>query len=207
MDADFSLVFSDYQDVQALLVKMRKDCLAISSCLEVISGYHNLVDVLGRVNDNLPDPSITLSIQSLQGYFRDHLRGMETLLADVGGVSHVLVQILAYRNQEALIHTSENIRKIAETSKYESQTISMILKNTRQDSRTVKALSIVAVIYLPVSLVTAIFSTGLIEYGQPSESGAIHVSKNFWLLPVLSLAMLIVTYAIMRGVARFWLPT
>lgn len=154
MDADFSLVFSDYQDVQALLVKMRKDCLAISSCLEVISGYHNLVDVLGRVNDNLPDPSITLSIQSLQGYFRDHLRGMETLLADVGGVSHVLVQILAYRNQEALIHTSENIRKIAETSKYESQTISMILKNTRQDSRTVKALSIVAVIYLPVSLVT-----------------------------------------------------
>jgi hypothetical protein len=69
---------------------MRKDCLAISSCLEVISGYHNLVDVLGRVNDNLPDPSIILSIQSLQGYFRDHLRGMETLLADVGGVSHVV---------------------------------------------------------------------------------------------------------------------
>ncbi|KAG8666896.1 hypothetical protein FPOAC1_011718 [Fusarium poae] len=115
-----------------------------------------------------------------------------------------LAHILSHRNNQALIQTSEHVRQLVESAKVEGQNIQNSLRSSQDDSKTIKMLSIIAVLYLPASLVASVFSTGLIQYGESDDRGSVHLSTSFWLLPVLTLALSFITFSITQIVLRLW---
>ncbi|OBS19141.1 hypothetical protein FPOA_10864 [Fusarium poae] len=183
----FSVAFADYQDIQKFLTRIRTNLSALKNNFGVIKGYQDFINH-----------------STIQNYFRNHLQAMEGLLADGEGTSQVLAHILSHRNNQALIQTSEHVRQLVESAKVEGQNIQNSLRSSQDDSKTIKMLSIIAVLYLPASLVASVFSTGLIQYGESDDRGSVHLSTSFWLLPVLTLALSFITFSITQIVLRLW---
>lgn len=85
-----------------------------------------------------------------------------------------------------------------------------IARHGEKDSKTLKALTLVATLYLPASLVATIFSSELIQ-SQPDGSvpGGTHfvVASQFWIFVVSSSILMAVTYVSMRWLERHLMRT
>jgi hypothetical protein len=99
--------------------------------------------------------------------------------------------ILSFRDQELLNMNSAQLKQIAEADQKEKGAIAEIARWTAEDSRNVRVATIIALIYLPASLVMV--STQLISFSPGSNHSAllranspvlIHIgtsSTNNWL--------------------------
>jgi len=64
-------------------------------------------------------------------------------------------------------------------------------KKNRQDSRTVKIITMVAMLYLPASLVSSLFSTNLVRV-EPSN---VSVGKAMWVYVITTVVLTVCTVA------------
>lgn len=78
--------------------------------------------------------------------------------------SNQLSKILEYRNDEAIRHSEEAIRSNGEALKQitsairtENEKFNELTTQTAQDSKTIKALTFLATLYLPASLIAVRF--------------------------------------------------
>ncbi|KAI1096929.1 hypothetical protein F5B19DRAFT_12678 [Rostrohypoxylon terebratum] len=169
--------------------KLRRDQVVLSSHLDILDRH-----------------ATELAVGSIQAYLRNHKRCIEKLLKDSEGVSQVLIQILNHRNDEILIRTQANTQQMSEENSIGTRSVVMILENSQRDTKMVKVLTIVAMLYLPASLVASIFSSNLVQFGsQPnpqSHNEGVYVAKEFWLLPAVSLGLLVVTFGLTHGLLR-----
>lgn len=116
-----------------------------------------------------------------------------------------LSEILQYRNDEAGKRIIETIREhnksteeLSRVSARESEAIAELIKQSRQDSRIVKALTVVASLYLPATMVASIFNSNLVQTVPVSSSDYAYrfqVSSQFWMFPAFTLALMVASLA------------
>jgi Mg2+ and Co2+ transporter CorA len=83
----------------------------------------------------------------------------------------------------------------------ENATIAGIAKQGQKDSETLKALTHVATMYLPATLVATVFSSNLIQL--QSDSGNMHkshyaIAPQFWIYVVSTALLMILTLGCIR---------
>jgi hypothetical protein len=131
---------------------------------------------------------------------------------------------LEYRNDELIIwnskamhKSSESMREIAMAAKAENRAVALLLAKAQKDSRTVKILTFVAMLYLPASLIAVscvssvlmisdsddnfhmrqtIFSSQLVQFSPAETTGAqqgFHLSNEFWVYPVFTFVLMVIT--------------
>ena len=64
-----------------------------------------------------------------------------------------LFKILDYRNDSTILENGFSLRRLAVTASSEGKLMLQIAEHTRKDSRTMRVASLIALIYLPASLV------------------------------------------------------
>lgn len=132
-----------------------------------------------------------------------------------------LSQILDFRNEEETISSSHTMRDMLKvltdlgtSAQQESESLRMLSEQAQDDARFTKILTFIAMLYLPASLVAVsspsirdrtpscsscdqtVFSSNLIESvasDQTQEPQRFATTAQFWLFPVLALALTIVT--------------
>ncbi|MCJ1343031.1 hypothetical protein MMC31_001220 [Peltigera leucophlebia] len=132
------------------------------------------------------------------------------------GIARILAHILEYRNDELLIKNSEELhmssesaREIATAAKAEQEAVALIVTKVQKDSSLVKILTFVAMLYIPASLIATFFTSNLIQLPSPEKAlmiGKLNVrlSKAFWLYPVLTPVLRVLTLTLVAVSAR-WL--
>lgn len=170
---------------------------------------------------------------------RGHLLWYSGNCSNYGGsgltcVSMQLSQILNYRNEDMLVKSNDALRKsgdamreIALAAKAENELMSALLGKSQRDSRTVKVLTYIALIYLPASLVAVsglmplpqghhgqnlltdggffikeIFNSNLVQTinGNTETTGArLVLAHSFWLYPCITLGLMVLTLLPIMG--------
>ncbi|KAF3942110.1 hypothetical protein ABW19_dt0205172 [Dactylella cylindrospora] len=198
--AGCSVGFVDSQDLQFL----RQQLLKAS---EILDSTARIAKDLGKFSklifEDPTDETACIFSQTLDQYqsrLQNYQRGIATLLDVFSGVGQIISQALQYRNDKAIIRTNsamhengESLKEITIAAKEESEALAALTSKTYKDSRMVKILTIVAVIYVPASLVAEIFSSSLINVSGAPASSQVAVIDKFWVYPLTVATLAVIT--------------
>jgi hypothetical protein len=160
--------------VQNSYRKLHKAQGAIESSLDIVWGltthYKQLID-LGILT---PDCEPLVQFELCSAHLKNYQRSVASLVAYSQSISNLvrvsdldysvssltnpnnnkqLFRLLDHRNDEVLHKNGEALRQISFSTQLASEDTKMLLGKTQEDSRSMKILTFIALIYLPASLV------------------------------------------------------
>ncbi|KAL8923161.1 MAG: hypothetical protein Q9172_003258 [Xanthocarpia lactea] len=213
---DYQIRFDDLQKVQLVRRRLWKVVLALESNLEVTDGcikyYHDVVNILPISRNETSYPSV---IEQFAIRFRGHLRRAQALLRYIEGTSNLLSKVLEVRQNDAVIVASgalqinlELLKKTAVETKQESASLTAIARHGQRDSTSLKALSRVAMFFLPATLLATVFSSSLIQIRSKDDRAhvATHfvVASEFWVYLVASTVLTGLTFCMVVLLEKGW---
>lgn len=121
------------------------------------------------------------------------------------------------KSNEALNRNSEVMREVALATKAENELMAILVGKSQRDSHTIKVLTIIALTYLPASLVAVslphvsppsflclqiismtflkeIFSSNLIQVRMAEKGSHLVMSHSFWMYPVITCGLMLLTF-------------
>ncbi|KAL2839735.1 hypothetical protein BJY01DRAFT_250335 [Aspergillus pseudoustus] len=195
-----TLSYADLQDLHMLQAKFQSTASALTSCIDICKGCHKHVGIHAAA----PDPNLRSILHLFDTYEADvvrHLSQVRKLEARLKCTLELLTKLLMFRNEE-LLHTSNQascktlnaLLDLTTQGKQQQETLNSLLWRGYADSAMLKALSIVATVCLPASLVATIFSSNLVQPGDPERRGNdgayLVLSHQFWVYIAISVPLM-----------------
>ncbi|KAF1992837.1 hypothetical protein P154DRAFT_528197 [Amniculicola lignicola CBS 123094] len=126
-------------------------------------------------------------------------------------------KILEYRNIESLRivnETSERhmsfLKDLTVQLRNDSNISAQVARRTHKDAKGVKALSTVATVFLPASLIATIFSSNLVQIKRdegPGSKTQLELVTQFWVYIVSTMGLTIVTLGCTWFLERQWVKS
>jgi len=167
---DYNVDFSDTQETQVLRHRILKAHSAIEIGLKVAEGLQSFCEKLRKDGDNSIEPWLP-ELAAYASRLCGHKSSFTRLLEITQGTQTLLLKILDYRHDEVIQHNAKAMRDLLAISQREGDTMRVIAQKTQQDSRTMKIVTFVAIVYLPATLVASIFSSSIVNPDDHSNLG------------------------------------
>ncbi|KAH6713197.1 hypothetical protein BKA61DRAFT_71586 [Leptodontidium sp. MPI-SDFR-AT-0119] len=191
---DYSVAFSDSQELQVSRERLLKARSVIESSIESSIGIEAHLNDLGEFSEDPNKKSSQLELQNLRSRMRSHIRALERLLEVSSGTSNLLLKVMDFRNDESVRRSAANTQAILHATRQESEHMSAIAQRTQVDSRSMKIMTSVAIAYLPANLFAGIFSSSIVQNSDgKNTSSARHIGYYILATLVLTLATFSVT--------------
>ncbi|KAI3317714.1 hypothetical protein HD806DRAFT_514077 [Xylariaceae sp. AK1471] len=181
---DYRLSFTDRQNLQILRCDLMKAHAILQSSLSIGKFMRLLYSDSSTLGITVPD-EIILEVDDYIEETKYYQSCVSSLLDRSKEVATLLSTMLEYR-------TGKSTLAIAEQGELES-------KITQKVSNNIRALTIVATLYLPASLLASIFSSSLVQPQSIHEEYTptrFVVAPDFWKFVVVLLPLLLVTFAV-----------
>ncbi|KAI1429752.1 hypothetical protein F5Y12DRAFT_795297 [Xylaria sp. FL1777] len=190
---DYRLSFEDRQRLQRLRQKLIKAKSVLDSSLDLGRRFRKgLPSMTGQLTKELKE-AILVELDDFDAEAKYNKRCIIDLEKRSADAAQLLLSILEHRSVQANEKALTVMMGIAVNSEMEHEL-------EEASSTNVRALTLVATLYLPASLLAGIFSTDLIK----SDLGYFVVSNEFWKFIVVLLPMILVTFAIVYILQRVW---
>ncbi|KAF8526173.1 hypothetical protein BDD12DRAFT_985012 [Trichophaea hybrida] len=124
-----------------------------------------------------------------------HICNVKKHLAFSEDIRLLVFKIMDFRNDELLRVNSYSLKDVAKETASENKAMVTIAKQSLSDSRMVKITTVIATIYLPLSLVASFFSTGLVQYSENGEGANITMRNATWVFIVICVSLMACTLA------------
>ncbi|KAF2658083.1 hypothetical protein K491DRAFT_294685 [Lophiostoma macrostomum CBS 122681] len=151
----------------------------------------------------------TTFMQVASIHWRDYIDEMRDRLEEIdekASFSSVgrKCKILDFRNNEAMQNHERALQQIATDSRSEGENMVRLARQAARDSKLLKALTMLATLYLPASLLATIFSSNLVVSQLSPSSLRAHfvVASDFWIYIILTLSLTLVTSMLMLWMQR-----
>lgn len=133
-------------------------------------------------------------VQQYERIINCHIRNTRKHLRFAEAIHLLTLKIMDFRNDELLQENTDSMRVLAGETVSENKAMVTIANKSAADSRTVTIATVIALIYVPVSLVTSFFSTSLVKYG-PERGGAsaVEIRKEIWVFIVVAVVLMAFT--------------
>ncbi|KIX10395.1 uncharacterized protein Z518_01477 [Rhinocladiella mackenziei CBS 650.93] len=116
---------------------------------------------------------------------------LEALRARLAGVANLVTNFLDLNNGFALQQLGKESRRENDYMRILSERMHVLAEKNSQDASAMTGLTIVGLIYLPLTVVTNIFSTSFI--GMSTTSNTIIITNDWWILLVVAAPLTILT--------------
>ncbi|KAI9739968.1 MAG: hypothetical protein M1818_005024 [Claussenomyces sp. TS43310] len=215
---DYSVTFSDYQRLHLLRQKLLKASADLATCRDIAVGLETRYkDLKDRGMTSSRSSTCSHSLAVYMNKIVHHQRAISSSLQRLKGTAALLNKILEFRDIETLRETNRamqlnlaTLQHIAVQTQRENETLSRIAKQNRKDSMKLKALTLIATVYLPATLLATIFSSSLIS-AVPAisidgkEIGAhFSIFRQFWVYVLGTFALTGVTLAAFLFMNHRW---
>ncbi|KAI3334722.1 hypothetical protein F4824DRAFT_467014 [Ustulina deusta] len=197
---DYRLSFEDRQRLQRLRQKLIKAKSVLESSLDLGLRFRKrLPSMTSRLGKELEEAILTeLDDFDAEAKYNQHcITELEQRSADA---ANLLLSILEHRNGNLSLRSTQTNEKALTVMVGIAVNSEMEHELEEASSTNVRALTVVATLYLPASLLAGIFSTGLIK----SDLGYFVVSGEFWKFIVVLIPMILVTFGIVFTLQRVW---
>ncbi|KAM7213908.1 hypothetical protein V8F06_010727 [Rhypophila decipiens] len=208
----YSLTFRNAQRLEKLRRKLSKARHILSQNTEVARRWIQVAEALalrhGRGEEVGP------LVASAKEYIAelDSHRAVTDLLQDrLSGTERLIYHTLNYRNEEQVIQSTlplngSNEKLLVQLSRLSSRhdAVHDIASEFVSDSKLIKILTLVTVIYAPASFATSLFNTNVIANVPVSEDAPqtrLALAPGFWALPLLVLGLVALT---LLGMWAWW---
>ncbi|KAH9208411.1 hypothetical protein DL95DRAFT_449866 [Leptodontidium sp. 2 PMI_412] len=140
-------------------------------------------------------------IEELEEQLHDieiNIKRTEVLHKRAQATAQLISDVLAYENAQVMNLNGRSLYELTQESKEENSKMRILTERSTRDAAAVKILTVITLIYLPVTVVASIFSSQLI---QVDDHGRISVISESWWFVVVSLPLTVFTFLFWR----YWL--
>ncbi|KAK6513884.1 hypothetical protein TWF506_008315 [Arthrobotrys conoides] len=174
----------DLEDLFEAAQKVQRIRRRLLRALSVLDSNYALADGIAAHFPGI----LTTRIANYKAEIHSHQRNILLMTEHLKETSYLLFNILSFRNDKVSLEGNQAMQ----------QSLSLmgtIAQQGRQDSTTLKLLSMIATLYLPASLVATIFSSNLIELKSDDKGrDTFHVVSQFWLYILVAIALTVLTF-------------
>ncbi|KAF2810676.1 uncharacterized protein BDZ99DRAFT_286872 [Mytilinidion resinicola] len=212
---DFSVTFSDLQQVQHFKQRLRRTSGMLQSYASIIGSFGKHTREHRSPRSEHCERSVCLESDIFGSQIEVYSRRLDMALTYGKGTHKLLSKILQFRHDEVLVRTATTmeanldvLKRISFINGEESRNLSQISKQGQKDSETVKSLTTIATMYLPASLVATLFSSSLIQfqYQTTAMNGKGHfvIAQEFWLYVLVTALLTLVTLGLVALLQKRW---
>ncbi|KAI0811762.1 hypothetical protein GGR55DRAFT_641679 [Xylaria sp. FL0064] len=197
---DYRLSFEDRQRLQRLHQKLIKAKSVLDSSFSLGRRFRNsFLSTVGQLTGELKK-AILVELDDFDAEANYHKRCIMELEQRSADAAHLLLSILEHRNGNLSLRSAQANEKALTVMRDIAVNSEMEHELEEASSTNVRALTVVATLYLPASLLAGIFSTDLIK----SDLGYFVVSKEFWKFIVVLIPLILGTFAIVYTLQSLW---
>ncbi|KAH6680177.1 hypothetical protein B0J14DRAFT_648559 [Halenospora varia] len=196
----FQICFKDSQTLELIRHKLCTSSAIIASYFDTISGCIAFCQNLD-ISPELWEATKT-TLESCSRRMRLHERTANLLLVQSDETRKILSAIIEFRNDETSIKSSHMmgdmmkvLTELGASAKQENASLVTLTEKTCEDSRFIKTLTFIAMLYLPTSLVATIFSSNLLQLVAVGNNAGDNPTRfvlatQFWVFPTLTFTLL-----------------
>ncbi|KAL8773594.1 MAG: hypothetical protein Q9194_004301 [Teloschistes cf. exilis] len=199
----YATTFADSQRTQNIRQRLLRTLTFLDAGLEIAKGCVTHCRELELFEGNTSSQAVFSELEAYSSQMQSHRSMVSNLLEHSRGTMELLFKILEYRNSEsfsrgatALHKDVELLRDVALQSKQESKVMTKLAEQNRSDTRSLKSLSVLGTLYLPVTFLATIFSSNLIELrpiGDAQKDSHLALASDFWLFVVVAVPLIVLT--------------
>ncbi|KAI0968146.1 hypothetical protein F4678DRAFT_443418 [Xylaria arbuscula] len=197
---DYRLSFEDRQRLQRLRQKLIKARSVLDSSLDLSYRLRKRFPSMVNQLSNELKEAIFVELDDFDAEANYNKRCIIELEQRSADAAQLLLSILEHRNGNLGLRSTQANEKALTVMMGIAVNSEMEHELEEASSTNVRALTVVATLYLPASLLAGIFSTDLIN----SNLGYFVVSNEFWKFIVVLIPMILVTFAIVYSLQRIW---
>lgn len=202
--ADYDIKFADSQRLHTLESKLIIAIAVLEENIDIGEGMKRHCNRLERTEKTKIYKKIKeviiCDLEVQIAHLHLHRRAAELLICQLRGTCTLLLKVLDYRNDLIMKDYSKIANELAGIANAQNTSLKVLARETKRDSRLVKVLTVIAIAYLPANLIAAIFSSGLVRTSdQDFHGSSFHISRDFWIYLLTSIAVTIVTVS-----TAFW---
>ncbi|KIW25904.1 uncharacterized protein PV07_09040 [Cladophialophora immunda] len=197
---DYSVRFTDRQTVQLL----RRKLLKAASILQASTDIGCMIKARFEKSNLFTADLLNVLITELDDYIAEatyYRRCVDDLLQRSWDTNNLLTNILEYRVGSSTLETSktsdsalQKMKEIAVQGEWDNEL-------NQKTSITTKALTVVATIYLPASLLSGLFCSNLVQIDANNHLVAV---QDFWKFVVILMPMMAGTFAFVAALQKYW---
>jgi hypothetical protein len=195
---DYVVTFKDMQRLQLIRQRLFRAQSVLDSQMVIVERCKSLDNRLaGLMNSEMSDRTLSSNFEAYTSQIEIHRNDIGRIIQYSWGTIEILSKILEFRNDETVLQTNQAAKNNLEVLSRMAVQEGQIAEHARKDSRLLKALNVIAIVYLPASLIATIFSSNLIDT-QPNRSGSGNhfvIADQFWVYVLVTAALAIVTFA------------
>ena len=204
---DYTVTFKDMQRLQLIRQRLYRAQSVLDSQMTIVERCKSLGDRLAELNGSKPsDCTVSSNFETYASQIDIYRNDIGRILQYSWGTIEILSKILEFRNDEIVLKTNQAVKDNLEVLSRMAVQEGQIAEQARKDSRLLKALNVIAIIYLPASLIATIFSSNLIDT-QPNRSDAgehFVLADQFWIYVLVTLALALLTFACSLLFSKQW---
>ncbi|PMD46644.1 hypothetical protein L207DRAFT_577491 [Hyaloscypha variabilis F] len=183
---DLDLSFLDRQRTKRIEDKILDLQVMLDSLLDTLSKLRRQW-AKNCLCNSPADCACALLIEELEEQMSEtrlQMKRAEILHKRVQGITQILSDLLQYENANSL-------SGLMEETKNEHGKVRILTEKSTRDAAAVKILTIITLIYLPVTVVADFFSTQLIHV---DDSGSVSIAKDAWWFAVVAIPLTVATF-------------
>lgn len=169
LDQDYGLEFADCQKMELLLGRIRRILSIVQAQMQTLLDIKTYCKKLQQSSTGETTLTTTqsdhfeLKIWECHKILQTYIHDLKSLLESAESTKSLLFKILDHRNDAVIHDNGSALRSLAQRSSFQSDLMLSMAEVTYYDSRTMRIISFIAMIYLPVSLVSSFFSTNIVQ--------------------------------------------
>ncbi|KAK0646793.1 hypothetical protein B0T16DRAFT_458677 [Cercophora newfieldiana] len=150
--------FTGSQDIQYYSDLLHNAILELKSNMEILAGLQRMGASHGGGNKASADHGLDTCVSQ----FRTNLSWAEDMLDRTKEASTLMALLHYSQRARELAFDTSNMNHVANATKADQDTMLLLARAAKKDSEIMKLIAFVSVVYLPCSLITALFSTGFV---------------------------------------------
>lgn len=205
---DYNVTFKDTQKLQLIRQRLYRAQTVLDSQMIILEKLSSLALRLTENNGaKVLRSTISSTFDTYASQISIHRNEIERMLRYSQGTSELLSRILEFRNDEIVLQTSQAAKDNIEVLSRMAVQDGQIAEQGRKDSRLLKTLNVIAIFYLPASLIATIFSSNLIDTRPDANGNGEHfiVAGQFWIYVATTAALTLLTFSCSLLVNKWWI--
>jgi len=194
---DFALNFVDRQRMQMIIDKVLDLVIIFESLYNTLSKLRRQCE-LHCLKEECDDCVCSSTIEELEEQMHEaqvNLKKVDVLHRRAQGTAQLLSDLLDYENAQIAHLNEQALNGLVKETKDENSKMRILTERSTADAAAVKILTVITLIYLPMTVVANFFSSQLIRV---NDSGNISVVSASWWFAVVSVPLTIFTFLVWK---------
>ncbi|PVH99787.1 hypothetical protein DM02DRAFT_656070 [Periconia macrospinosa] len=201
-----TIEFSHLQSLEIIQTKARRAGSILSTTAQRLGVMKSLVEKIDHrqskkdyeFETNNERAGLKMEIVKMDKHLKLHEQQAGEIIESVISVNKLIQQMLELRNYSALHANNAKLQQLSTSQASETSIMLQLAVIQRQEARVMRVASIIALVYLPVSLVSSLFSTQLFTLNSIVLNMREGLGIFFTLLLTLTVSTILSAY--------LWLP-